>query len=112
MSSPLAWRRFIVPQAKLDLYPLQEIELPADQQPPRDMPPIAWSNSGELVRTIHSTSTGGPPGYSYYRIPEHSSISEREGRRSPLPGAMALVLVNRLAVAPAALRHEEPPCTA
>ena len=34
-------------QAKLDLYPLEEIMLPTDQQPPKDMPQIAWSNSGE-----------------------------------------------------------------
>ena len=40
---------FIVPQAKLDLYPLDEIELPANQTPPVGMPAIAWSNSGELV---------------------------------------------------------------
>eukprot|EP01051_Picozoa_sp_SAG22_P018055 SAG22_NODE_2937_length_2092_cov_1.322629_3_plen_87_part_00 len=40
---------FIVPQAKLDLYPLESISLPANDQPPKDMPPIAWSNSGELV---------------------------------------------------------------
>jgi hypothetical protein len=25
------------------------VKLPADQQPPTDMPPIAWSNSGELL---------------------------------------------------------------
>jgi len=40
---------FIVPQAKLDLYPLDEIQLPAYQTPPVGMPQIAWSNSGELV---------------------------------------------------------------
>ena len=37
------------PAAKLDLYPLEDIQLPTDQQPPKNMPPIAWSNSGELV---------------------------------------------------------------
>ena len=40
------WNHLYV-QAKLDLYPLEEIMLPTDQQPPKDMPQIAWSNSGE-----------------------------------------------------------------
>eukprot|EP01043_Picozoa_sp_COSAG02_P072437 COSAG02_NODE_13650_length_1367_cov_1.042587_2_plen_126_part_01 len=40
---------FVFPEAKLDLYPSEEIVLPTDQQPPKDMPQIAWSNSGELV---------------------------------------------------------------
>lgn len=40
---------FVAPESKYDLYPLDSIDLPADQHPPRNMPSVAWSNSGELV---------------------------------------------------------------
>ena len=51
---------FVAPQTKYDLYPLDSIELPADQQPPTNMPDIAWSNSGELVSygDIHTMRNG------------------------------------------------------
>ena len=51
---------FIVPQDKLDLYPLESIQLPTNQQPPRGMPAIAWSNSGELVAyaDVHGLRNG------------------------------------------------------
>jgi len=50
------WNHLYV-QAKLDLYPLEEIMLPTDQQPPKDMPQIAWSNSGEQRPASGSVST-------------------------------------------------------
>ena len=40
---------FVSPQRFFDLYPMAEIVVPDDQQPPANMPPVAWSNSGELV---------------------------------------------------------------
>ena len=40
---------FVAPAAKFDLYPAAKVKLPADQQPPTGMPPVAWSNSGELL---------------------------------------------------------------
>lgn len=39
---------FVVEQKYLDLYPEDSIELPHDQQPPKDMPQVAWSNWAEL----------------------------------------------------------------
>ena len=51
---------FIVPQDKLDLYPLESIQLPTNQQPLGGMPAIAWSNSGELVvySNVHAIRNG------------------------------------------------------
>eukprot|EP00052_Salpingoeca_macrocollata_P019689 m.163765 g.163765 ORF g.163765 m.163765 type:complete len:594 (+) comp21042_c0_seq1:28-1809(+) len=40
---------FIAPEHTYDLYPLDSIVLPADNQPPSGMPSVAWSDSGELV---------------------------------------------------------------
>ena len=39
---------FVFPESKLALYPEEEIRLPTDQQPPKGMPPVAWSAYGEL----------------------------------------------------------------
>lgn len=40
---------FIFPESFLDMYPTSNIRLPPDQQPPSNMPPIAWSTYGELL---------------------------------------------------------------
>lgn len=40
---------FIVPQAKVDLYPIDNVELPASQTPPKNMPSVAWSDSGSVL---------------------------------------------------------------
>lgn len=39
---------FVASQKYFDLYPLRSIQLPYNQQPPKDMPDIAWSGYGEL----------------------------------------------------------------
>ena len=56
---------FVAPAAKFDLYPEAEVKLPADQQPPTDMPLVAWSNSGELlmysdIKTLRNDSALQP----------------------------------------------------
>jgi iduronate 2-sulfatase len=40
---------FVAPQSFYDKYPADSIEMPANDQPPKGMPRVAWSNSGELV---------------------------------------------------------------
>jgi len=54
---------FIFPESFLDMYPTSSIQLPPDQQPPKNMPPIAWSGYGELRNYFDQTklnATGKP----------------------------------------------------
>ena len=55
---------FVFPEAKLDLYPLEEIRLPTDQQPPKNMPLVAWSSYGELLHYADAgaLNASGAPG--------------------------------------------------
>lgn len=39
---------FVASQEFFDLYPMESISLPYNQQPPEGMPKVAWSNYGEL----------------------------------------------------------------
>eukprot|EP01060_Flectonema_neradi_P011255 TRINITY_DN18357_c0_g1_i1.p1 TRINITY_DN18357_c0_g1~~TRINITY_DN18357_c0_g1_i1.p1 ORF type:complete len:538 (+),score=109.66 TRINITY_DN18357_c0_g1_i1:54-1667(+) len=39
---------FVFPEEMLEHYPMDSISLPPNDQPPKDMPPIAWSSYGEL----------------------------------------------------------------
>ena len=40
---------FVASEQFFDLYPESVVQLPPDNQPPAGMPPIAWSNYGELL---------------------------------------------------------------
>jgi len=54
---------FIFPESFLSLYPNSSIQLPPDQQPPSNMPKIAWSSYGELRNYYDQTqlnATGRP----------------------------------------------------
>ena len=55
---------FVCPERFWDMYPEESIQLPADQQPPSNMPPIAWSKFGELrnFADIKATGVSGNPG--------------------------------------------------
>lgn len=48
---------FVVPKRFYDLYPLDLISLPKDRYAPREMPEIAWADSGEL-RLCEDFQTG------------------------------------------------------
>jgi len=56
---------FVAPSAFFDMYPdVDAIELPADQEPPTGMPPVAWSNWGEMraYLDIAALNNTGNPG--------------------------------------------------
>jgi len=55
---------FVSPERFFQSYPEDEIELPGDQNPPSDMPSVAWSNWGELraYRDIAALGNSGLPG--------------------------------------------------
>lgn len=85
---------FNSPAKFFDLYPQSEIELPGDQEPPKDMPPIAWSNWGELQAyvDIHALNNSGQPGellpptvVKDLRRAYYASVSYSTAPRSPPP---------------------------
>ena len=55
---------FVSPERFYQSYPLDEVELPANEQPPKDMPRVAWSSWGELrkYKDIASLHSSGLPG--------------------------------------------------
>jgi hypothetical protein len=55
---------FVAPERFFQSYPLDEINLPEDQDPPTDMPPVAWSSWGELRAYLDIAALGnsGQPG--------------------------------------------------
>jgi len=61
---------FVAPQHFFERYPLDEIELPTDQQPPMGMPRVAWSDWGELrnYADIAALHVEGKPGQTLPRL--------------------------------------------
>ena len=55
---------FVSPERFFRSYPEDDISLPGDQDPPTDMPPVAWSNWGELRAYLDIAPLGnsGQPG--------------------------------------------------
>ena len=56
---------FVAPSRFFDLYPLDRIELPAHEQPPSDMPRVAWTTFLELrsypdIAALNQVTHGGP----------------------------------------------------
>jgi iduronate 2-sulfatase len=54
---------FVSPAQFFESYPLSEIQLPGDQNPPKNMPSVAWSNWGEMRAYIDIdalNNTGNP----------------------------------------------------
>ena len=55
---------FVAPERFYQSYPMDEIQLPGDQNPPQDMPSVAWSSWGELraYLDIAALDNSGNPG--------------------------------------------------
>ena len=55
---------FVAPERFYQSYPAEEIQLPMDQNPPKDMPKVAWSSWGELraYLDIAALDNTGAPG--------------------------------------------------
>ena len=56
---------FVAPQRFFDMYPLEEIKVPENQQPPLGMPSAAWQSSGELrhwpdIKNLSASYQGDP----------------------------------------------------
>ena len=55
---------FVAPERFFNSYPMEDINLPGDQNPPQDMPKVAWSSWGELraYLDIAALDESGAPG--------------------------------------------------
>eukprot|EP00943_MAST-04B_sp_MAST-4B-sp1_P002171 g2171.t1 len=55
---------FVAPERFFQSYPMDNINLPGDEDPPKDMPKVAWSNWGELRQYFDIARLGnsGEPG--------------------------------------------------
>ena len=72
---------FNAPRKWYDTYPLESIQLPQETEPPRGMPPSAWSGSGELL--AYNGTTSPTPGAKVLmpgeRLSDNQTLALRRG---------------------------------